>query len=102
MVQLNLAKVLLLGDESNGYVRYEIFSKEGERPDYPEKIMVYREKVLEVNGDKYWAKTDEIISLDHLGFREGGFQMAITYQMRPARDMFSAIDECRKHYSNSQ
>lgn len=29
MVQLNLAKVLLLGNESNGYVRYEIFSKEG-------------------------------------------------------------------------
>ena len=69
MVQLNLAKVLLLGDESDGYVRYEIFSKEGERPDYPEKIMVYREKVLEVNGDKYWAKTDEIISLDHHGFQ---------------------------------
>lgn len=102
MVQLNLAKVLLLGGESNGYVRYEIFSKEGERPDYPEKIMVYREKVLEVNGDKYWAKTDEIISLDHLGFQEGGFQMTITYQMRPARDMFSAIDECKKHYRSSQ
>ncbi|NMP28685.1 hypothetical protein GW590_17630 [Rahnella sp. SAP-1] len=98
MLQLNLAKVFLLGDDSNGYVRYEIFSKEGERPDYPEKIVVYREKVLETNGDKYWAKTDEIISLDHLGFQEGGFQMAITYHMRPSRDMFSAIDECKKHY----
>jgi hypothetical protein len=51
MLQLNLAKVFLLGDDSNGYVRYEIFSKEGERPDYPEKIVVYREKVLETNGD---------------------------------------------------
>lgn len=37
MMQLNLAKVLLLGDETKGYIRYEIFSKEGERPDYPEK-----------------------------------------------------------------
>lgn len=98
MLQLNLAKVLLLGDDSNGYVRYEIFSKEGERPDYPEKIVVYRDKVSETNGDSYWAKTDEIISLDHLGFQEGGFQMAITYHMRPSRDMFSAIDECKKHY----
>ncbi|TDS92729.1 hypothetical protein EDF78_105256 [Rahnella sp. BIGb0236] len=101
MLQLNLAKVFLIGDDSNGYVRYEIFSKEGERPDYPEKIVVYREKVLETNGDKYWAKTDEIISLDHLGFQEGGFQMAVTYHMRPSRDMFSAIDECKKHYRRS-
>ncbi|MGV7962718.1 hypothetical protein ACSLVK_10340 [Photorhabdus tasmaniensis] len=98
MVQLNLAKVLLLGDERNGYVRYEIFSKEGERADYPEKIVVYREKMLEANSDKYWAKTDEIISLEHLGFQKDGFQMAITYHMRSARDMFSAIDECKKHY----
>ena len=98
MMQLNLARVLLLGDEINGYIRYEIFSKEGERPDYPEKIVVYREKVLEANGDKYWAKTGEVISLDHLGFQEGQFQMAMTYHMRPARDMFSAIDECKKHY----
>ncbi|MGP2411142.1 hypothetical protein V2A84_16320 [Yersinia sp. 2553 StPb PI] len=98
MVQLNLAKVLLLGEQNNGYVRYEIFSKEGERADYPEKIVVYREKILEVNGDKYWAKTDEIINLEHLGFQKDGFQMAITYNMRPSRDMFSAIDECKKHY----
>lgn len=27
MMQLNLAKVLLLGDETKGYIRYEIFSK---------------------------------------------------------------------------
>lgn len=101
MVQLNLARVLLLGDESSGYVRYEIFSKEGERADYPEKIVVYREKVLESNGDKYWAKTDETISLEHLGFQKGGFQIEFTYQMRPARDMFSAIDECKKHYRKS-
>ncbi|EAT9994741.1 hypothetical protein QD69_23200 [Salmonella enterica] len=98
MMQLNLARVLLLGDEINGYIRYEIFSKEGERPDYPEKIVVYREKALEANGDKYWVKTDEVINLDHLGFQEGQFQMAMTYHMRPARDMFSAIDECKKHY----
>ncbi|APY61126.1 hypothetical protein XZ45_15315 [Salmonella enterica subsp. enterica] len=98
MVQLILAKVLLLGDDSNGYIRYEIFSKEGERADYPEKIVVYREKVLKSNGDKYWAKTDEIISLDHLGFQEGGFQTAITYQMRPGRDISSAVGECKKHY----
>jgi len=98
MMQLNLAKVLLLGDEINGYIRYEIFSREGERPDYPEKIGVYRNKMLEANGDKYWAKTDEIISLDYLGFQDSEFQMAITYHMRPARDMFSAIDECKKHY----
>lgn len=101
MLQLNLARVFLLGDDSNGYVRYEIFSKEGERPDYPEKIVVYREKALETNGDNYWARTDEIISLDHLGLQEGGFQMVITHQMRSARDMFSAVDECKKHYSNS-
>jgi len=98
MLQLNLAKVFLLGDDSNGYVRYEIYSKEGERPDYPEKIVVYRERILETNGDKYWAKTDEIISLDHLGFQEGGGQRTITYQMRPSRDMFSALEECKKHY----
>lgn len=101
MAQLILAKVLLLGDESNGYIRYEIFSKEGERADYPEKIVVYREKVLELSGDKYWAKTDEIISLDHLGFQEVGFQMSVSSHMRPNRDMFSAIDECKKHYRKS-
>lgn len=89
---------MLIRDDNNGYVRYEIFPKEGKRPDYPEKIVVYREKVLEANGDKYWAKTDEVISLDHLGFQEGQFQMAMTYHIRPARDMFSAIDECKKHY----
>ncbi|PLR43305.1 hypothetical protein [Chimaeribacter arupi] len=100
MVQLNLAKVLLLGDESNGYVRYEIFLKEGKRTDYPEKIVVYREKMLVENGDKYWVKTDEIISLEHLGFQEGGLQMTIADQMRPSRDMFSAIEECKKHYLN--
>ncbi|HDR2736608.1 TPA: hypothetical protein QCJ55_003085 [Enterobacter ludwigii] len=32
MIQLNLARVLLLGTERNGYIRYEIFSKEGEDP----------------------------------------------------------------------
>ncbi|AJB61103.1 TPA: hypothetical protein N5K94_004355 [Enterobacter hormaechei subsp. steigerwaltii] len=98
MVQLNLARMLLLGDEINGYIRYEIFSKEGERPDYPEKIVVYREKVLEANGDKYWVKTDEVISLEHLGFQHGGFQMSVSPHMRPNRDIFSAIEECKKHY----
>lgn len=62
------------------------------------KIVVYREKVLEANGDKYWVKTDEVINLAHLGFQEGQFQMAMTYHMRPARDMLSAIDEYKKHY----
>lgn len=97
-MQPNLAKVLLLGDEINGYIRYEIFSKEGERPDYPEKIAVYREKVLDANGDKYWAKTDDIIRLDYLGFQNGGFQMSISPYMRPNRDIFSAIEEGKKHY----
>ena len=32
MLQLNLARVQLLGNERNCYIRYEIFSKEGEDP----------------------------------------------------------------------
>lgn len=74
------------------------FQKKGIVLTIQKKIVVYREKVLEANGDKYWAKTDKVISLDHLGFQEGEIQMAMTYHMRPARDIFSAIEECKKHY----
>jgi hypothetical protein len=47
------------------------------------------------DSDKYWVKTDEIVSLKHPGFQERGCQMAIAYLMRPALDMFSAINECK-------
>ena len=99
MVQLNLVKVLLLSNERTGDVRYEIFSKEGENPDYPEKIIVYREGNIGEHGERGWIKTDDVISLEHLGFQAGkGFQTAITYHMRPARDVCSAIAECRQHF----
>lgn len=101
MIQLNLAKVLLLGDERIGYVRYEIYAKEGEDPTYPEKVIVYREGVVGAEGERGWIKTNEEVSLEHLGFQpDGGFQRAITYHMntRPMRDMYSAMGECRRHY----
>ncbi|MCE7493487.1 hypothetical protein [Klebsiella pneumoniae] len=99
MIQLNLARVLLLGNERNGYIRYEIFSKEGENPNYPEKIIVYRECAIGEHGECGWLKTNDEVSLEHLGFQPGGgFQRAITYHMRPARDMASAMGECRRHY----
>lgn len=99
MIQLNLARVLILGDETTGLVRYEIFSKEGERPDYPEKIIVYREQTSAENGNKYWAITDDVISLEHLGPQHRqGFQQVITYSMPASRDISAAIGECRRHY----
>ncbi|EAW8702199.1 hypothetical protein GLY36_17400 [Salmonella enterica] len=99
MVQLNLVKVLLLSNERTGYVRYEIFSKEGENPDYPEKIIVYREGNIGEHGERGWIKTDDVISLEHLGFQPGrGFQTVITYHMRPGRDICSAMAECRQRF----
>ncbi|MFV1474290.1 hypothetical protein [Serratia marcescens] len=99
MIQLNLAKVLLIGNELTGYVRYEIFSKEGEDPAYPEKIIVYREGNIGEHGERGWIKTDDVISLEHLGFQPGGgFQRAITYHMPPGRDLCSATAECRQHF----
>ena len=88
MVQLNLVKVLLLSNERTGDVRYEIFSKEGENPDYPEKIIVYREGNIGEHGEH-----------GERGFQPGrGFQTTITYHIRPARDICSAIAECRQHF----
>ena len=52
-------------------------------------------KVLLLSNER----TDDVISLEHLGFQTGkGFQTAITYHMRPARDICSAIAECRQHF----
>lgn len=99
MMQLNLAKVLLLGNDRNGYIRYEIFSKQGENPNYPEKIIVYRECAIGEHGECNWLKTNDEVSLEHLGFQPGGgFQRTISSRMRPSRDMASAIGECRQHY----
>lgn len=61
-----------MGNERNGYIRYEIFSKEGEDPHYPEKIIVYRECVISEDGECSWLKTNDEISLEHLGFQSGG------------------------------
>ncbi|MBU9849714.1 hypothetical protein [Rahnella aceris] len=66
MIQLNLARVLLLGNERNGYIRYEIFSKEGENPNYPEKIIVYRECAIGEHGECGWLKTNDEVSLDEV------------------------------------
>lgn len=99
MIQLNLAKVLLLGDEATSYIRYEIYSKEGEDPAYPEKVIVYREGAVGEHGERAWIRTDDVVSLEHLGFQPGGsFQRAITFHMRPGRDMCSAMAECRQHF----
>lgn len=46
MIQLNLAKVLLLGDERTGYIRYEIYAKEGEDPAYPERSLFIVRPIL--------------------------------------------------------
>ncbi|WGL94876.1 hypothetical protein [Arsenophonus nasoniae] len=84
MTRLNLVKTLQLGNEENGFIRYEIFSKDAEHYDYPQKIVVYHEKELNNSGDKCWVKSSDKISLEHLGFQHNsGLQRTVAINMPP-------------------
>lgn len=100
MNNLTLERTLLYRGEDGQLTRYEIFRTEGNPANNIDSIHVYREK--SIDGQQVWVRTDEVISLDHLGFSEnGGFQRSIQTHMRAARDINSAIGECNKHWSKT-
>lgn len=100
MQQLRLARTILLGDQPGSEVKYEIYGAEGERPNYVERIIVYRQKVYE--GFAFWGKTDEHISLEHLDANvSSGIPTAISDETGSARNIVSAVIECQKHYEKT-
>jgi len=98
MNNLILARTLLYRGEDGQLTRYEIFRTEEDQANNIDSIHVYREKSIE--GQQVWFRTDDVISLDHLGFpKDGGVQRIISTDMRACRDLGSAIGECNKHWS---
>lgn len=100
MTNLTLERTLLYRGEDGQLTRYEIFRNDGNPANNIDSIHVYREKPIE--GQQVWVRTDDEISLGHLGFpKDGGFQRGIQTHMRASRDINSAINECNKHWSEN-
>lgn len=98
MTKLTLERTLLYRGDDGQLTRYEIFKTDGNPASNIDSIHVYRERLHE--GERIWYRTDDEISLEHLGFPEdGGFQRVIQTHMRASRDISAAVGECSKHWS---
>ena len=95
-----LERVLVYRGSDGEMTRYEIFRNDGNPANNIDYILVYREVIID--GNKSWSRTDDSISLEHLGFKHGGgFQTSVQGSTAAARDISSAVDECNKHWSNN-
>lgn len=98
MKKLTLERTLLYCGDDGQLTRYEIFKTDGDPANNIDSIHVYRERLVE--GMRIWCRTDDEISLEHLGFpKDGGIQLAIQTHMRSSRDISAAVGECNKHWS---
>ena len=98
MTKLTLERTLLFRNDSGQLTKYEIFKTDGNPANNIDSIHVYRERLHE--GERIWYRTDDEISLEHLGFKQGGgFPGVVQTSMRSGRDISSAVEECSKHWS---
>ncbi|EMC4372045.1 hypothetical protein VEL98_003931 [Cronobacter sakazakii] len=99
MSKTTLERVLVYRGRDGEMTRYEIFKNEENPPNNIDYILVYREVLID--GNRCWVRTDDAISLEHLGFRRGGgFPNSVQSSMAAPRDISSAVDECNKHWAN--
>nr|DAE54933.1 MAG TPA: hypothetical protein [Caudoviricetes sp.] len=98
MTKLTLERTLLYRGDDGQLTRYEILKTDGDPANNIDSIHVYRERLIE--GFRIWFRTDDEISLEHLGFpKNEGTRLAIQTHMRASRDISAAIGECNKHWS---
>lgn len=100
MTKLTVERTLLYRSDDGQFTRYEILRNDDNPANNIDSIHVYREK--SVDGQRIWVRTDDVISLDHLGFpKDGGFQRVIQTHMRASRDTSSAVSECNEHWAKN-
>lgn len=98
MAKLTLERTLIYRGEDGELTRYEIYKTDVNPANNIDSIHVYREKT--VDGNRVWHRTDDKVSLNHLGPQmTGGFQVSVARRSPAGRDVSSAIDECGKHWS---
>lgn len=99
MSKTTLERVLHYRDDDGEITRYEIFKSDGSPANNIDHILIYREKLID--GNITWVRTDDKISLDHLGVPSGGFQSTVQLYGRKPRDISSAIDMCTEHWRDT-
>lgn len=98
MSKSTLERVLVYRGSDGEMTRYEIFKNDENPANNIDYILVYREALID--GLKSWVRTDDELSLEHLGVRSGGgFQTSIPTSPRAPRDISSAVSECNGHWS---
>lgn len=97
MTRLTVERTLVFRSQDGSLTRYEILRSEEGSGNTIDSILVYREGL--VSGQKLWVRTEDHIPLNHLGTKPGGMQISYGYGSRRPRDVSSAIDECREHWS---